>query len=110
MLQGDNIQAASIILNQVIDDNVLEQKKKMVTDIYIANKLNNQVLNSVQIATLNPIAHELGVYGGDATSLNLPIFVLTIYFLILGKSWINKIVKYTSKTEAQPDAGIYFIT
>ena len=67
MLQGDNIQAASTILNQVIDDNVLEQKKKMVTDIYIANKLNNEALNSVQIATLNPIAHELGVYGGDAT-------------------------------------------
>ncbi len=67
LIKKGELESASSLLDKLQDENILEQNKKTVTQIYLDCKINKHKPDNAQRAILGPIAYKLGIYGGEAT-------------------------------------------
>ncbi len=69
---------ANVLLSQIVDENIVELYKKIVSQILIDKEIAQRELTSVERTALESIAYELGIYGGEAVYMAramLKIFV-----------------------------------
>ena len=78
MINSKDFVAANQLLNSLVDENIVEQYRKIVSQIYINKELANREISSVEKSLLENVAYELGIYGGEAAYIAramLKIFV-----------------------------------
>ena len=78
MINSKDFVAANQLLNSLVDENIVEQYRKIVSQIYINKELANREISSSEKSLLENVAYELGIYGGEAAYIAramLKIFV-----------------------------------
>ena len=78
LINSKDFVAANQLLNSLVDENIVEQYRKIVSQIYINKELANREISSSEKSLLENVAYELGIYGGEAAYIAramLKIFV-----------------------------------
>lgn len=78
LIRNNDLASANILLNSLIDENIVEQYRKTVSQIFIDKEIGQRELTTSEKAALESIAYELGIYGGEAVYMAramLKIFV-----------------------------------
>ncbi len=90
------------------DENIVEQYKKTVAQIYIDKESGNRELTSSEKTALEGIANQLGIYGGEAVYMARAILRI---FVDEDLTFARRIAPefYTNKSNIKSDATSNFI-